>query len=162
MEEILRDMDYLIDLKVQDFIRENPFLKDHKEDLKQEARLMLIEKLPQYDEPLSSLQTYVRNHTLYACYKYRTELSKTIIVGDNGVECIEASEDLELRPFIDMVGVESELELDVVELYLKGFNQTQIAEMTNTYQQHVSRIIRKFRQKALTNVEKYGIVYEDK
>lgn len=153
-------MDYLIDLKVGDFIRENPFLRDHKEDLVQEARMMLVEKLPQYDESLSSIETYVRNHTMYACYKYRTELAKTIIVGDGGVECIEAHEDLEIRPFIEQVGIKDKQEVDMIEYHIKGFNQTQIAEMTGTYQQHVSRVLRKFRRKGLTNQKKYGIVYE--
>ena len=154
MEDILRDMDYLIDLKVGDFIRENPFLKDHKEDLVQEARMMLVEKLPQYDESLSSIETYVRNHTMYACYKYRTELAKTIIVGDGGVECIEAHEDLDIRPFIEQVGIKDKQEVDMIEYHIKGFNQTQIAEMTGTYQQHVSRVgVKKNRHAALVEFD---------
>lgn len=153
-------MDYLIDLKVTDFIRENPFLRDHKDDLKQEARMMLIEKLPEYEEDKSSISTYIRNHTLYACYKYRTELAKTIIVGNGGIGYIEAHEDLDIRPYIYKVGITDEQEVDMIEYHIKGFNQTQIAEMTGTYQQHVGRVIRKFKEIGLTNYEKYGIVYE--
>lgn len=159
MEEILNNTEYLIQLKVQDFINENPFLRTHREDLLQEARMMLVEKLPQYDKSKSSIETYVRNNTLYACYKYRREMAKTIIVGDGNMEELEDIPEEELRPLIEMVGLKDPLEIDIVERYIEGYTQAEIADMYNTYQQYVSRVIQKFRNKGLTNHNKYGIVY---
>lgn len=160
IEEVIKVYEYIIDLKIQDFIDENPFMESHRDDLKQEAVEMLVNKLPDYDKSKSALSTYIRNNTLYACYKYRSSLSEQIIATPDLSQFFHEDKTITINDILIEIGLDKE-DRDVIILLYEGYTQTQVAEELGIYQQKVSRIYRDFRKTLLRNIARSGTVYPE-
>ena len=162
MGNTLEKYDYLINLKVGDFIRENPYLESHREDLVQESRIRVYKQLKVYDETKSSIETYVRNNTQYACYKYRDRVVRQHI-HEEGWENMPIHLDCkyDYDELIESMGFYQRREREIIQLHLNGYTQQHIATKIGTYQQEISRTLRRFREIGLHNHNKYGMIYEE-
>ena len=160
-EETIQAYDGLINLIVKDFMHKYHMPYHLKEDLKQEVLFTLYKKLPEYDKERASITTYIRNNAKYSMYKYirRVKSKEVELTYSPAVESVDTVlYDLQLKDLVYDVQMDSEHENYIVYLYVIGYTQREIAEMSGTYQQDISKIIIKYRKNFLQKYAKYDIL----
>lgn len=154
LESILQTHDKLIWYVIQKFISHHKIPYHYKNDLYQEACLLLFKKIGKYDPKIGSLETFIYSFVNIACLEYK----KNQIENHYAIADRDEVRSTNILQHEEQLAVIMEYSKDyftqtVLNMKYQGYTQEEIAETLGVNQSTVSRALSHFKKYLLEQIK---------